>query len=81
MQKMEQDLRESGEKTFYFSLELPSNLEIFSSGPEGVLEYFKAQGVDFEGPAEMDPIFIFLDEFQYIPNAGKMRSSFWRTRM
>lgn len=70
MKKMEQDFKKESKETFYFDLELPSSLDLFSGGVEGFLEYLKAQGIDLKSNRE-GYIYIFIDEFQYISNAGK----------
>ncbi|MBU1523283.1 MAG: ATP-binding protein [Candidatus Omnitrophota bacterium] len=70
IKKMEDDLRKESKSTLYFNLELPSSLELFSAGVEGFLEYLKAQGISLNSSFS-EYIYIFIDEFQYINNAGK----------
>lgn len=71
MKKMEEDLKQASQKTLYFNLELPSSLDLFSAGVEGFLEYLKAQGINPDNNTASEYIYILIDEFQYIDNAGK----------
>ncbi|MFH1714914.1 MAG: ATP-binding protein [Elusimicrobiota bacterium] len=69
MKKLEQDLKNEEQNTFFFNLELPSALNIFSSGVESFVEYLKIH--ENKKNANNAFIYIFIDEFQYIPKAGK----------
>lgn len=71
MKKMEEDFRQRLQRTLYFNLELPSSLNLFSAGVEGFLEYLRAQGITLNDNTSSGYIYIFIDEFQYINNAGK----------
>ena len=70
MKKIESDLKKNDYLTFYFDLEMPSNLMLFSNGVEGFLQYLTSQGVTLKDGMS-DPVYIFIDEFHYINNAGK----------
>lgn len=71
IKKIEEDLKKEDQKTYYFNLELPSHLSLFSHGPEGFLEYLTAQGVRLTTEPIQNYLYLFIDEFQYIPQAGK----------
>ena len=71
MKALQLNLEEENNKTLYFDMEFPSNLEIFSHGVENFLQYLKSINLDPYNNIEKN-IYIFLDEFQYIPDAGKL---------
>lgn len=71
MKKLEEDFNQESKKTFYFNLELPSSLSLFSTGVDGFLEYLRAQGITFDNNKSLEFVYVFIDEFQYISDAGR----------
>ena len=74
LKKIEGDFVSEGKKTFYFNLELPSSLNIFSSGVEGFLEYIRARGAGNIKDSSKK-VYVFIDEFpesKYVKEVEKM---------
>lgn len=69
MRMLEKRLQDDGKVVFFFDLELPSNLQVFGNGVDGFIQFLQAKGVEVNKDVE-DYIFVFIDEFHYIENAG-----------
>ncbi len=72
MKKLEEELRQGQKKVFYFNLELPHSLSLFAEGVSGFLQYLQSQGITLK-PQQKEPenLYLFIDEFHYIKEAGK----------
>ena len=70
---MEQKLSSQGKTTAYFNMELPHQLDIFSQRYEDILSHLK-----YTYPSlNKEKLYLFIDEFQYIPQVNSLLKSFY----
>lgn len=68
--ELEHKLKAEGLKTIYHNLELPWELSKFSHGVEAYIDNLSTYGIDINKASGKDRLYIFIDEFHYIPQAG-----------
>lgn len=73
MKILDEHFKTEGKYTIFLDMEMPSNLRIFEEGVEGFIKYLQ----DYHSFSNTSPTtYVFLDEFHYIPNAGKILKVF-----